>query len=83
MALSVLIYNDFYRTNTAQNTLFPLSWSCLLLVNGTKLKNDELKKEIQQLVQVQAVLLTSVVAAGNEKISQKAFNMVSFFSNYY
>lgn len=56
--------------------LSPLGWTCLLLAGGVKTKNEEVKHQINQLIQLQTIFLTCVVAAGNTKLSHKAYIMV-------
>lgn len=56
--------------------LSPLRWTCLLLAGEAKTKNEEIKQQINQLIQLQTTFLTCIIAAGNTKLSQKAYIMV-------
>ena len=44
---------------------------------GWKVNQQALQAHILQLIEIQALLLTTVVAAGIDKRSNKAFNIVS------
>jgi hypothetical protein len=69
--------NLVVTTNTCQTGLYALHWSCLVLTVGWKVNQSTLQKHISQLIEIQALLLTTVVAAGIEKRSIKAFNLLN------
>lgn len=69
---------SFFRTNTCQTGLYALHWSCLLVTVGWKVNQSVFQTHLSQIIEIQALLLTTVVAAGIEKRSTKAFNLVFF-----
>lgn len=65
-----------YRKNTARTALTALNWSCLLYAIGSKKNEDGIKREIGKIVEAQAILLTAVVSADDQKILNKAYSLV-------
>lgn len=68
---------QFFRTNTCQTGLYALHWSCLILTVGWKVNQSIFQTHLSQIIEIQALLLSTVVAAGIEKRSTKAFNLVT------
>lgn len=66
-----------FSTNTCQTGLYALHWSCQVLTVGWRVNQSVLQSHFSQIIETQALLLTTVVAAGIEKRSTKAFNLVS------
>ncbi|RZC38970.1 translational activator GCN1-like, partial [Asbolus verrucosus] len=69
--------NLVVTTNTCQTGLYALHWSCLVLTVGWKVNQKCLETYLSQIIETQALLLTTVVAAGIEKRSTKAFNLLN------
>ncbi|XP_044264698.1 eIF-2-alpha kinase activator GCN1-like [Tribolium madens] len=70
--------NLVVTTNTCQTGLYALHWSCLVVTVGWRVnQNNVLETHLSQIIEVQSVLLTTVVAAGIEKRSTKAFNLLN------
>ncbi|KYB24626.1 Translational activator GCN1-like Protein [Tribolium castaneum] len=69
--------NLVVTTNTCQTGLYALHWSCLLVTVGWRVNENILQTHLSEIVEVQAVFLTTVVAAGIEKRSTKAFNLLN------
>ncbi|XP_014262100.1 eIF-2-alpha kinase activator GCN1 [Cimex lectularius] len=63
--------------STAQSNLYALTWSALLLTNTLNKVKEELKSEIKNIINAQAILLTSILAANNQKKSYKAQHILS------
>lgn len=66
-----------FSVNTSQTALFALDLICLLLKKSAKVSEKTLKDEISQLVESQAFILSSIVAAGDSKQIERAFQNVS------
>ncbi|KAJ8966633.1 hypothetical protein NQ314_003400 [Rhamnusium bicolor] len=69
--------NLVVTANTSQTALFALNWSTILFSSGWKHNLTTLQSQISQIVELQAYLLTAVLAAGNNKRSSKAFNLMN------
>lgn len=65
-----------FRSYTAQNSLYVLNWSILVLRNGYKRTPDVMKNEIKTLIESQSILLTKIYAGDLKKKCLKAYSKV-------
>lgn len=70
--LAVSFKNLVITKNVSQSALYGLEWSVLLLHHGWKTQKDVIQNNLPQIVDAQAILLTSVVASGQKKKIKKA-----------
>ncbi|XP_074026538.1 lethal (3) 80Fj [Leptinotarsa decemlineata] len=73
---------DYYKnivvtSNISKTALFALNWSTLLFSHGWKSDPLTLLPYMTWIIESQAVILTTVLKAGNTKRSMKAFNMLN------
>ncbi|KAG5899951.1 hypothetical protein JTB14_002498 [Gonioctena quinquepunctata] len=69
--------NIVVTNNTSKSAMFALSWSTLLFSNGWKRNSSILLDHLNQIIELQAILLTSVIKAGKIKRTSKAFNLLN------
>ncbi|XP_030761834.1 eIF-2-alpha kinase activator GCN1 isoform X2 [Sitophilus oryzae] len=69
--------NVIVTDNVSQSSLYAFEWTTLLLLNAWKTEESTIKQSISQIVEAQAIFLTSVIACGKKKKADKAFSLIN------
>ncbi|XP_066249177.1 stalled ribosome sensor GCN1 [Euwallacea similis] len=65
--------------NVSQSALFALEWTTILLQHGWKTQEKVLNNSLPQIIEAQAVFLTTVVASAKRKKAEKAQGLLNQF----
>lgn len=69
--------NFAFSAYVAQSGIYTLQWSTLLIVCGWKCGEEIITTEIRTIIEAQALILGVIYGAGDTKISNKAYHVVS------
>lgn len=73
----------FFSGSTAQAGLYVLRCTCLIYITVARHQQESLQNILPKLVEIQSILLASIVGAGIKKKYLRAYRMVNNFLNLY